>query len=54
MREQMWRDIRAKSETMAKRLMRDPLVFGSNVKNPVARRVAVKLYRLAQKLYRFN
>lgn len=54
MREQMWRDIRAKSETMAKRLMRDPLVFGSNVKNPVARRIAVKLYRLAQKLYRFN
>ncbi|EEJ53061.1 glycosyltransferase, group 2 family protein [Mobiluncus mulieris 28-1] len=54
MRDEMWEAIEAKSPKMAAMLRHNPLVWGANVKNPAARSVQVKLYRIAQRLYRFN
>lgn len=54
MRKQMWDDLYAKDEKMAKRLGRHPLVLASNLSSATGRRVSVRLYRLAQRLYRFS
>ena len=54
MREQMWRDIYAHDEKMAKRISRHPLVLAANGKSTAGRKFAVAGYRLAQKLYHFN
>ena len=54
MREQMWKDIEEKSPDMAKRLRRHPLVWGANRTSTAGVAVAKQLYRLAQRLYRFN
>lgn len=51
---QMWRDIHAHDEKMARKIARNPLVYGSNLKSKSGKRLAVFLYRVAQKLYRFN
>ena len=50
----MWKHIYAKSPRMARNLKRHPLVLGSSVKKPPLKWAAVKTYRLAQHLYRFN
>lgn len=50
----MWKAIEEKSPRMAKRLRRHPLVWGASFKTPAARNIQIKLYRLAQRLYRFN
>ncbi|MCI6583546.1 MAG: glycosyltransferase family A protein [Mobiluncus porci] len=54
MRDDMWKHIESRSEKLAKRLRRHPLVWGVSLKNPAVRSTQVKLYRLAQRLYRFN
>ena len=54
MRDEMWKHIYAKSPRMARNLKRHPLVLGSSVKKPPLKWAAVKTYRLAQHLYRFN
>lgn len=51
---QMWRDIHAHDEKMARQIAHNPLVYGSNLKSKSGKWLAVFLYRLAQKLYRFN
>lgn len=51
---QMWRDIYAHDLQMAKKISRNPLVFGANLKTPAGKKLAIMLYRIAQKLYRFN
>ncbi|MDR6940032.1 glycosyltransferase family 2 protein [Arcanobacterium hippocoleae] len=51
---QMWRDIFAHDEKMAQKIARNPLVFGANLKTPAGKKLAISLYRIAQKLYRFN
>ena len=54
MRQQMWEDLYAHDAGMARRLGRNPLVLGANMRTPAGRRASVALYRLAQRLYRFN
>lgn len=54
LRRKMWANIEAHSPAMARRLRRHPLVAGSRVNEPTARKLAVKIYRIAQRLYRFN
>ncbi len=54
MRRAMWANLYAKDEKMAKRLGRHPLVLGSNLSSTAGRKASVGLYRLAQRLYRFN
>lgn len=54
LREQMWRDIEAKSPKMAARLKRHPLVWGANRKSKLGAAGAKKIYQIAQKIYRFN
>lgn len=54
MREDMWKHINARSPKMARNLKRHPLVLGSSVNKAPLKWGAVKLYRLAQRLYRFN
>ena len=54
MRRQMWADLHAKDVKMAKRLGRHPLVLASNLSSSTGRKLSVKLYRLAQRIYRFS
>lgn len=54
MRREMWDHIAAKDPELLKRLGRDPLVMGTNLASEPGRRASVFLYRLAQRLYRFN
>lgn len=54
LRDQMWVDLRAHDEKMAKRIMMHPLVFGANRKSKLGAAAAKRLYRLAQHLYHFN
>lgn len=54
MRRDMWANLYAKDERMAKRLGRHPLVLGSNLTSEAGRKLSVVLYRAAQRLYRFN
>lgn len=54
MRRQMWDNLYAKDAKMAKRLGRHPLVLGSNLSSEVGRNASIGLYRLAQRLYKFN
>ncbi|XCB30611.1 glycosyltransferase family 2 protein [Arcanobacterium hippocoleae] len=51
---QMWRDIYAHDVQMAKQISRNPLVFGANLKTRTGKKLGISLYRIAQKLYRFN
>ncbi|MCI7552206.1 MAG: glycosyltransferase family A protein [Actinomycetaceae bacterium] len=54
MRDELWADIRSHSPKLAKRLMRNPLVRSANVKTRVGRAAAMRTYKLARLLYRFN
>ena len=54
MRRQMWREIEAHSPKMAATLRRYPLVKGSNLESKAGRAFALKIYRLAQRIYHFN
>jgi len=54
MRKEMWANMYAKDVKMAKRLGHHPLVLGSNLSSEAGRRLSVFLYRMAQRLYRFN
>lgn len=54
MRKEMWANLYAKDVRMAKRLGRNPLVLGTNMKSEALRKTSIFLYRVAQRLYRFN
>ena len=54
MRDQMWRDIEAKSPSMAAHLRKQPLIWGANRTSKAGVAVAKRLYRLAQRIYHFN
>lgn len=54
MRKEMWANLYAKDVRMAKRLGRNPLVQGTNMKSEALRKTSIFLYRVAQRLYRFN
>jgi len=53
-RQQMWVNIRATDPKLAARLMRQTLVWGSNLPTRAGRAVTVGGYRIAQRLFRFN
>lgn len=53
-RREMWEHIRATDPGLERRLRRHMLVVGSNLPGSTGRRVSRALYRLAQRLYRFN
>nr|NLI51170.1 glycosyltransferase family 2 protein [Propionibacterium sp.] len=54
MRKEMWANLYAKDVRMARRLGRHPLVLGTNLKSEAGRKTSIFLYRIAQRLYRFN
>jgi len=54
LRKEMWANLYAKDVRMAKRLGRNPLVLGTNMKSEALRKTSIFLYRVAQRLYRFN
>ncbi len=53
-RKEMWSQIAESRPEMIKRLGRDPIVMGANLGSEPGRRASVFLYRLAQRIYRFN
>ena len=53
-RQHMWDHIRTVNPELATRLMRQTLVWGSNLPTRAGRLVGIAGYRMAQRLYRFN
>jgi len=53
-REHMWNHIRSVNPQLATRLMRQTLVWGSNLPGRVGRHITVACYRAAQRLFHFN
>lgn len=53
-RRKMWDHIYEVDPALGQRMGRHPLVLGSNLAGPLGRSASLALYRLAQRLYRFN
>ena len=50
----MWERFHQRESTMAARMGRHPMAYGSNLPGAAGRKLSLAGYRLAQKLYRFN